>query len=249
MTQTGVEGTSVDLKLIKNIVMVGKIKTLTGLHIGGNKGELKIGGTDNPVITDPQGRPYIPGSTLKGKLRSLLEFSLNRVDPSGGVHSCGDEDCPICVIFGSPGEDRVRGPTRLIVRDATLVNDVDTEIKMENVINRLKGSAEHPRAMERVPPGAEFAFEMVYGIYNQRDYEMLRYVFSMLSCLEDSYLGGSGSRGYGKVKVEDVSLIVKTVEDYYNGREGEKIVLNGKEKHTPLELVENFESVLKEIGK
>ena len=62
----------------------GTITLKTGLHIGAGDTEMRIGGTDNPVVKNPlDNRPYIPGSSLKGKIRSLLEWQLGLVNISG----------------------------------------------------------------------------------------------------------------------------------------------------------------------
>jgi len=168
----------------------------------------------------------IPGSSLKGKIRSLLEMREQKYTSSGKPHGhekdCSDKDCRICTIFGS-SDDVERGPTRLIVRDAIHKGRIETEVKAENVINRLTGKAESPRFFERVPAGTIFDFEMVYQIYNTADLEHLPYLFEGMHLLEDSYLGGSGSRGYGKIEFKEITLTVKTVEDYKNGSIGRTI--------------------------
>lgn len=230
----------------KNLIITGKIVTKTGLHIGGNKADLKIGGTDNPVITDQNGRPYIPGSSLKGKLRSLLEYSEGKINNNGSVHNCGDPDCPICAIFGTSSE-KISGPSRLIVRDSFASKDVDLELKTENMINRLEGKAEHPRTTERIPPGTEFDFEMVYSIYEEKDYRRLDYLFRLLSMLEDSYLGGSGSRGYGKIEIRDIKIRKKTLKDYAEGGSGAEAKIDGAEGATPKILLEKFDDILAEL--
>ncbi|MEN3053012.1 MAG: type III-A CRISPR-associated RAMP protein Csm3 [Candidatus Methanosuratincola petrocarbonis] len=237
-----------NLKFQKNLIIEGNIVTKTGLHIGGNKSELKIGGTDNPIITDHKGRPYIPGSSLKGKLRSLFEISEAKIEGGGRVHNCSKPDCPICVIFGSSANEQ-NGPTRLIVRDSFTDEDVETELKIENMINRIKGHAEHPRTMERVPPGTVFNLEMVYSIYDESDYGRLRKVFELLSMLEESYLGGSGSRGYGKVEIKGIKMRVKTLKDYAEGGPGSEVKLTSKDGEglTPKEVIASFEELLKSI--
>lgn len=225
----------------ENLIIYGKIRLLTGLHIGGNKAELKIGGTDNPVITDPEGRPYIPGSSLKGKMRCMLELSLGKISDSGAVHNCNNKECEVCSIFGSSLNES-NGPTRLIVRDAKLEGEnFETELKTENMINRLSGKAEHPRTSERVPAGSVFSFEMVYSVYDAADYSNFKKVIGLLSMLEDSYLGGSGSRGYGKVAIEDLRICVKTLEDYQEGNGGREISLNGETHFTPKQLLEKYD--------
>jgi len=239
-------GQTAQIKFQKNLIITGKIVTKTGLHIGGNKSELKIGGTDSPVITDHNNRPYIPGSSLKGKLRCMFEISEGKLGDGGKVHNCGDPNCPICVIFGS-SENKTNGPTRLIVRDAFTDQDVETELKTENMINRLEGKAEHPRTIERVPPGTAFNLEMVYGIYDNGDYDRLKHLFELLRMLEDSYLGGSGSRGYGKVEIRDLSMRVKTLSDYAEGKPGTAITLTGKTELTPSEAVGGLEEILKQL--
>ena len=236
------------LRLLSKIVIKGKILCVTGLRIGGPRVGLEIGGLDNPVVRDPvTNQPYIPGSSLKGKLRSLLEKSLGldlttvvRGPPKIRIHICHDEEkskkCAVCRIFGVPAEKAVM-PTRIIVRDATLTEDsikmleaaeTDlpfTEVKWENVLDRIT-SAASPRQTERIPAGAEFDFEIVYNIYDDVDKDYLRYVFEAMKLLEDDYLGSSGTRGYGKIVFKDMKVLERTVE-YYKGKEQEKVLGKG----------------------
>ncbi|HNV36994.1 MAG TPA: type III-A CRISPR-associated RAMP protein Csm3 [Rectinema sp.] len=197
--------------------ITGKIKVETGLHIGAPNESIEIGGMDNPIIKDPMtGLPYIPGSSLKGKMRSLMEWKLNKIDGNGNLCNCGREDCPICRVFGAAiSNDRnrdanKRGPTRLIVRDAPLsldfANKADLiiEEKDENSINRIFASAV-PRSLERVAPGVTFDLELVYRVIDtgdngDKDEELFEsVVLESLKLLENDYLGGGGSRGNGKI--------------------------------------------------
>ena len=100
-----------DLQLRGKVIITGSIKAKTGLHIGGSQGRVDIGGVDHLVIKDPEGKPYIPGSSLKGKLRSLLEVEKDlavdtqRVKTRSGeteitMHLCNRPDCPVCLLFG-----------------------------------------------------------------------------------------------------------------------------------------------------
>jgi CRISPR-associated protein Csm3 len=213
------------MKLTGKIFIKGKIVAETGLHIGGSKSSLDIGGIDLNVIKTARGIPFIPGSSLKGKLRSMLA----RID--GSEKPDKDSDL-IKAIFGDAGKgDDKNTVTRLLVRDANLDKDkfetefagveleMDyTESKWENTINRKTGTAEHPRQLERVPSGAEFNFEMVYDHYddgNTKDH--LTHIRTAMRLLEGDYLGGSGSRGYGKVKFKDVVCEIKEVADFQNG--------------------------------
>jgi CRISPR-associated protein Csm3 len=214
-----------EMKLQNYLILRGTLRCVTGLRIGGAAEMIEIGGLDNPIIKHPiTGMPYVPGSSLKGKMRSLLEFRLNKVDSSGEVHACTEVDCPICRIFGtSAGESKV-GPSRLIVRDAYLTGEWEseiqerieagepiTEIKYENTINRINARA-NPRQMERVPAGVEFAFEIGYRVFTdnsdggEKDRKFFKHVIEGLQLVAADTLGGSGSRGYGKVAFEGLTL-------------------------------------------
>ena len=183
------------MKLIGYKKIEGIVEIATGLHIGGSTTIIEIGGKDNPVIKHPVTKePYIPGSSIKGKMRSLLEWKLQLVDTRkqvdgkknkdfGEVHKfngigCKKKDCPICVIFGTSADNAELGPTRLVVRDAFLCDKYRqelkkkpdwspfdlTEDKSENSINRITAKA-NPRNMERVIPGAKFFFKMSYRVF------------------------------------------------------------------------------------
>jgi len=225
-------------KFKANIIISGKIELLTGMHIGGSKDKMEIGGVDSPVIRNPQNRlPYIPGSSLKGKLRSLLEYSLGVVSEDGSVSN----NERVVRIFGSSADDtKGIGPTRLIVRDAVpdkktieMWKKIDsellyTEYKPENTINRIT-SAANPRFIERVVEGSLFDFEMVFGIYqmsenfnNKEINEDLENLLQALRLLEHSFVGGSGSRGYGKIKFHVLPIAIVKADDYKTGSEAYK---------------------------
>ncbi|MHB2149036.1 type III-A CRISPR-associated RAMP protein Csm3 [Calditrichota bacterium LG25] len=222
--------------LSKKIFIRGEIQARTGLHIGGSSLGMSIGGADSVVIRDPiSNEPYIPGSSLKGKMRSLLEklegqFHIKNGDylPSKNVnHRIGR-------VFGvSADKDTESTPTRLIVRDAHLSNsdilaeaeNTDmpfTEIKTEVTIDRLTSKA-NPRQIERVPAGALFKMEMVVNVYQDDDEEeLLNTVFDALKLVQDDYLGGNGTRGYGKVRFTVRQLTYKDRAAYLeNGTEKE----------------------------
>jgi CRISPR-associated protein Csm3 len=213
------------MKLEGYLTLRGTLRCVTGLRIGGEAQAIEIGGLDNPIIKDPlTGLPYVPGSSLKGKMRSLLEFRHNKVERSGDVHVCDDPGCVICRIFGtSAGAGKV-GPGRLIVRDAYLTDEWKskirerlqkgqpiTEIKYENTINRITARA-NPRQMERVPAGVEFQLEIGYRVFaengdgGKKDRELFQHVIEGLRLVEADTLGGSGSRGYGRVAFEGLAL-------------------------------------------
>lgn len=221
----------------KNILIRGTIVCDTGMHIGGVKESMEIGGADSPVILDPRSNlPIIPGSSIKGKMRSLIELQGEYLLDDGKPHSCDKTNCNLCIVFGRGATDDVKsGPTRLIVRDAHPMEGTydwwgrnedlvhGTEIKGENWINRITSAAD-PRFIERVPAGSEFGFEMIYSVYQTNDFpERLKLVFEGMHLLEDNYIGASGSRGYGKIRFKDIELKQKTKEDYINGADWETV--------------------------
>lgn len=204
--------------------LTGKIVVKTGLHIGAGNDKVEIGGMDNPIIRNPlTNEPYIPGSSIKGKMRSLMEWKLDKLKTTGGkVCSCGKAECKICRVFGSANtkseESKDRGPTRLIVRDAVLSEEWKKkfaegksiiEEKSENSLNRITAEAT-PRPIERVVPGVEFDFEISYRIIDTGDGGSLdencfkEVVLESLKLLQNDYLGGGGSRGNGQIEFKDL---------------------------------------------
>lgn len=203
--------------------ITGKIECVSGLHIGGSADQIEIGGVDLPIIKHPiSGEPYIPGSSLKGKMRSQLEKRLGKVSVKGAPCGCGLSDCLVCKTFGAHQNTKHNlGATRLLVRDATLTEDKRAEYKKileekgasylekktENIVNRKTGTAEHPRSQERVPAGAEFGIELVVQLYDtDNESEIIEFVKRGLKEIEDTYLGGYGSRGSGQVRFKDLKL-------------------------------------------
>jgi len=210
------------MQLQKHIVITGAIKCETGLHIGGSAEEIEIGGVDLPVIKHPITKePYIPGSSLKGKMRSELEKKYNKTK-NGEPCGCGSEECPVCKVFGPHKNTKHSlGPTRILVRDCPLSMETRNEYnylikekgldyiekKTENIIDRMRGTASHPRTQERVPAGAKFDLEITLQIFDTDNEEKLKKIVKEgLELVQKSYLGGSGSRGYGKVKFYDIKI-------------------------------------------
>lgn len=192
-------------------MITGKIKVVTGLHIGSGNTEMHIGGTDNPVIKNAvTNEPYIPGSSLKGKMRSLLRLYEGKEDNGENVVK----------LFGSPaGSDTVK-PACLSFWDCFLTEEwkktIDkkqmlyTEVKMENSIDRMTGTATNPRNTERVLPGSEFDFKLTVKQYDGED--VLKTVLGTMKLLEMDALGGSGSRGYGRIEFKDLKLDGKDIQ-------------------------------------
>lgn len=226
-------------KFLGKVMIKGRMEVGTGLHIGASKETVKIGGIDSPVVRDPvTNLPYIPGSSLKGKMRSLMEKVLEKEfkeiskHPLIQIHVCGDESCEVCRLFGSSlkvGREQKHIPARLIVRDLHILNKDDlekidtglpyTEWKFENSIDRVT-SAANPRQIERVPAGAVFGLELVYDAQDmaqlREDIENIR---RALKLLEDDALGGHGSRGYGQVRFSEITFDVYPKTYYASGDE------------------------------
>ncbi|MDR2580746.1 MAG: type III-A CRISPR-associated RAMP protein Csm3 [Fibromonadaceae bacterium] len=200
------------MKQIATKTLKGTIKVLTGLHIGAGNDRVEIGGMDNPIIRNPLNKePYVPGSSLKGKIRSLLEWNEGKIT-DGEPCKCGGADCLVCKIFGTANNskdgDKTRGPTRIIFRDAFLTDESREkfktgkiiEEKAENSINRITAKA-NPRPIERVVPGIEFDFEIVIRVLEgDKENELVDFIKNGLMLLQNDFLGGGGSRGSGKIE-------------------------------------------------
>ena len=190
-----------------------KLELLSGLYIGGNDSGFDIGGADSDVIRNPlTNEPYIPGSSLKGKLKSLLKYHIKEVDRT--EKDIIFKDSNITNIFEPIDEGNVK-ITRAIFRDLTLTKESKeelqnilgigcfTEIKAENKVNPISGKSDSPSFIERVPAGAIFEGEIVLNVFDGDNKEiMMDNIKKSLKLLEMNYLGGNGTRGYGRVKVE-----------------------------------------------
>lgn len=212
------------MKLTGHKVITGTIRCESGLHIGGSQDQIEIGGVDLPIIKHPVTvEPYIPGSSLKGKMRSQLEKKHGKVNEKGEPCGCGREDCLVCKVFGAHKNTRHKlGSTRILVRDASMSEKTRKqyeqiakekgltfiEKKTENVVNRVTGTAEHPRSQERVPAGAEFDFEVVVQLFDTDGdgKSIIDFVKDGMKLVQASYLGGYGSRGSGKVSFNNLKI-------------------------------------------
>lgn len=218
--------------LVKKIKFEGKIVALSGLHIGGTNSAMAIGGPDSTVIRNPvNNKPYIPGSSLKGKMRALIEISDGTIDEvrMGNVKYGATQNMKhlSARLFGTAKNDETQRPSRLIVRDGDLLSPDEmfsntdlpySESKTEVVIDRITAKA-MPRQLERVPAGAEFKLDMVLNIFKNDDNvdseaELVGAVLRGLKLVQDDYLGGSGSRGSGQVAFRDIKITERTVDFY-----------------------------------
>lgn len=190
------------------IQITGIIEVKTGMHIGGSSAFAAIGAVDSPVIKDSRTRmPMIPGSSLKGKIRTLLAKKYNNE-----VRKPDDDDECLTRLFGSAKKDNVKR-SRIIISDMFLINEESlrgqglqsmTEVKFENTINRATAVA-NPRQIERVVRGSEFGLDMIYEVLDEsQTIEDISVLAEGLKFLQYDYLGGNGSRGYGKVIFRDL---------------------------------------------
>jgi len=200
------------LKLEKYIKCTASIEALTNLHIGGSKESFKKGEIDNPVIKNPVNlKPYIPGSSLKGKFRMSLELKYKDYTNSGDPTDEYNDDSLVGKLFGVSKAKNSTEPTRLLFRDAYLKEGLEgdyvgnfekVELKMDR--NKLAGSSTGPRVQEIVPAGAEFEFEVTLRIFEDDiEKEFIDKIKEAINIIENDAIGGAGSRGYGKVKFKD----------------------------------------------
>lgn len=206
--------------MFAKIEITGEIKVVSGLHIGASDAFAAIGAIDSPVVRDAYSDlPMIPGSSLKGKIRSLLAKAY----PNDFEKTADDDSDNILRLFGCAKKDKLKN-SRLIFSDMVMDNWTElkklglqgqTEAKFENTISRMTSEA-NPRQIERVVRGATFPLQLIYNVENEdeiiEDIALLKEGMTLLSY---DYLGGSGSRGYGKVKFSGIAadVVVGDVAD------------------------------------
>ena len=196
------------MKLKRKIIIKADLKVLTGMHIGGSNAYSAIGTPDSPVIRSAlDGRPIVPGSSLKGKLRTLLASVIDNdyqyKDPS-------KDDDRIKRLFGASASKDSENTelSKLQFADAYVKTNQKelTEIKFENNISRGNCTA-NPRQIERVVPGVVFETVIVYQETNPEETEEdLKNLAKGMRLLQYDYLGGHGTRGYGRVSFKNISV-------------------------------------------
>ena len=225
---------SLKLESIYEIKAIIELKS--GLHIGGDSGEIEIGGNDNPIIRDKfTKKVYIPGSSIKGKMRFLTEWYEGKINPDGGVYTKAKEKGKpdlLLNVFGTTANtstEEKKGPTRLTVKDTFLLDESmrklkelitktghDTEMKFENTLNRLDSSA-RSRNMERVPRGTKFEINMNYKVFSiDKREEIEEMILRAMRLMEIEGIGGGVSRGSGQIKISELkitNLFDKSVEE------------------------------------
>jgi CRISPR-associated protein Csm3 len=226
--------------MYSRIIISYELECMSGLRIGGGNTSLDIGGIDSPVIKDSFSKlPYIPGSSIKGKMRSLYEWfeHHDKILKNGGK-VVNDPTTDVGKVFGTaninakPSDGDIY-QTRAIFTNAYLANreelekhlgrGVYTEIKPENTIDRLTSRA-NPRFFEQVPRGAIFKGGIILTVFKPEEREeIIRVIKTSMKLLEDSYLGGGGTRGSGQVKFINV-VAVERKKEYYTANGTEEVV-------------------------
>lgn len=235
---------ALSLRLNRKILVRGLIVARTGLSIGGTDTGLGISGADRVVVRDPLShQPYIPGSSLKGRMRSLVERAAGEFGPTPGGIGGGpirnpesDAAKALCALYGQPADEKAAVPARISVRDARLANaaklaasrDLDlpfTELKTEVTVDRITAKAT-PHHYERVPAGAVFGLDIVVSAYkisndgkdaDDDEAALLGQLFAGLRLVQDDTLGACGSRGYGKVAFHLEPLTARDAASYISG--------------------------------
>lgn len=201
--------------MYRKIKITGTINVETGMHIGASDGFSVIGAVDSPVAKDALSRiPYIPGSSLKGKIRSLVAKAYS---DSGIAPKFNDQDDKVTRLFGAgAGNNNHPKPSRLIFSDMIMENieelkkngvEDGTEVKEENTINPITAEA-NPRQIERVVRGAKFPLTIIYNAEKENEKEILEDMETValgLKLLSYDYIGGHGSRGYGRVTIDNIN--------------------------------------------
>jgi len=219
-------------KLERRLIISGVLEAVTPLHIGSGKPEVVIGEVDLPVLTDPNGQPYVPGSSLKGRVRAeaeriARERGMEVCKPPDVRDMCGskknsvDDFCVCCRIFGTAGNISVASKVKF--RDAYPLERVETLLERTGIaIDREKGTVARGAlyTIQAVPAGTKFGLEIVAE--NLSD-EELRLLKAALRSVEDSALGGSSTRGFGKVKIS-IESVRERGAGYYLGEEEERVI-------------------------
>lgn len=222
-------------KLTDKLIIKGELTLLTGMHIGASNDFAPIGAVDSVVVRNPiDKRPIIPGSSIKGKMRTLLAKADYK--ESGDYLNSIDKDSDIIKrLFGATKPNIISSRLQfcdLFMSEDTvdkLSNKTDlylTEIKFENDINRTTAVA-NPRQLERVPAGSVFEFNLIYNVEDDGQVlEDFKNISKAICLLQLDYIGGSGTRGYGKVKFSNLSVKKQNIngENNINEKELEDIL-------------------------
>ena len=203
------------MKLKEYGALTATLRLKSGLHIG--TGEKVDRGESLPVMESlATGLPYIPGSSLKGKMRFLLEltYGRNATDPKDSGSPCWCGKCHICRLFGSGSSNTTFEPTRLIFRDSYLtensagvMENIGLEEKPGVRIDRNTGKASKGALfpMNRIPQGSEFKFDISIRVFENDDINVMKQWLEVgLYLMEKDAIGGGGTRGSGQIEFDHI---------------------------------------------
>ena len=226
--------------LEKRTKIEGYLETVTALHVGAGRG-MKTTGSDLPIMLDAYGRPFIPGSSFKGSLRSQVEAVLRAVaaqrgeDPKRWSCDVVSEDycipnkedwqedpavilekaCAVCKLFGAPYMASRVYISDLIVEPETW-DPLLLQVRDGVAIDRESCTAAEKKKfdLEIVPPGVRFRLEIL--VENPTD-EELGLLFWALQLYDDGYarLGGASSRGTGRVRLIIKEMQTLSIADFF----------------------------------
>jgi len=205
------------------IKIIGKVKLKTALHIGSQRSIDPIE-SDNPVIKDNDGKPFIPGSSFKGAIRSAMESLLEGLNkkvchPTEDVYCIKKEDwrdinkvlnsdvCLLCKFMGSP---YLASKTKfhdmpLFHKNMDLSNLLQERDGVAIDREYLSAAPKKKYDFETVTPGWEFDLQVL--IDNPEDYE-LGLLFTVFDLFNEGLftLGGNSSRGLGLIEIEILQI-------------------------------------------
>lgn len=243
-------------KLSNRIIINYKIETLSDMHIGGASTILPSG-VDNALIKDNNGNPFIPGTSLKGVLRSTFERLLNATGKTVceifGKNMGGCGKCLVCNLFGGGHK-----PGMLKIRDAFLLSDGSSNrervyIRDGVAIDRKTGKS-LPGAkydLEVVEKGTTFEGQMVIEntSTDEGHYTYLGGLLSLVKFFNEfvASIGAGTSKGLGNIKITLTSLKEITAKDYIEGNfEGKELSLEEIEADAFSSWKNIFSSALRE---
>ena len=207
------------MKLNKIIIVNGVMTAVEGIHIGGNNDGTKIGGCDNPVIRNPlTGDPYIPGTSIKGVMRSIMEKTMGKAE-SGKPCGCGNSNCIVCTMFGAHMNTKANsGEPRLMVRDMQLNKEFKDslneygigmgaviETRTATMVDRKTNTAAGGslRNFERVTAGAKFNCEFAIKVFDGDDeIKLVNALKKAITNIEHIGIGAKTTSGSGKVSFD-----------------------------------------------
>lgn len=235
-------------KLESRYIFIGELVLENEMHLGSGKDDIR---TDSLVVRDFKNKPFIPGSSLRGVLRSVIEriaASLGKnpcllssktcvtnskdiqkefkeflkENDNYGIKQFLKNDSRICPVCRLFGSPVLASKIRMT--DLPLKDEnVETAIRHGVAINRDTETSQDKAKFdfEVVPKGSSFKFELIGE--NLEDEDLALLAIGIHEMIDGNFwIGGHSSRGLGKCKLEKPNI------KYFKGVEGLKNYLTGK---------------------